>query len=286
MTCQHCGAELPSIAMFCGECGRSVSARAVAPPVDGRPETPVTMRIDREPTPEPTPSAAEEPMPVPEPEPVPDPEPVPEPTPPLTSGTACSACGTPAQNDDLYCAECGHRVANDTRIVEPISVDSLLLSRDRVDAVPTVSVPVVAALPTHDDERAPHAESTATGIDDMENTRLVARADAPERFVLQFSTGESYTVFGSGLAGRNPRPEPGEVIDHLVTIVDPGRSVSKTHLEFGQVDGVLWVSDRYSGNGSVIHAPGAEPCVCTPGRRYAIVRGTRIDLGEQFVLVT
>jgi hypothetical protein len=62
--------------------------------------------------------------------------------------------------------------------------------------------------------------------------------------------------------------------------------VSKTHLEFGQSDGALWISDRYSGNGTVIRTPDADPLVCVPGRRYVIARGTRIDIGEQFVIVS
>jgi len=104
--------------------------------------------------------------------------------------------------------------------------------------------------------------------------------------VLQFSTGESYTVLGSGLAGRNPHPEPGEYVDHLVTIVDPGRSVSKTHFEFGQQEDIFWFSDRHSGNGSIIREPASEPRTCEPGRRYPIERGTRVDIGEQFVVVS
>jgi pSer/pThr/pTyr-binding forkhead associated (FHA) protein len=121
---------------------------------------------------------------------------------------------------------------------------------------------------------------------DSEATRILSRQAPLPTFVLQFSTGESYTVVGSGLAGRNPRPEPGEVVDHLVTIVDPGRSVSKTHLEFGQTDGVFWVVDRFSGNGTVIHGEAGERRACAPGRRYPIARGTRVDLGEQFLIVS
>jgi len=125
---------------------------------------------------------------------------------------------------------------------------------------------------------------------DVENTRIVSRSGIGSgtgaRFVLQFSTGESFTVVGSGLIGRNPRPEPGEFVDHLVTITEPARSVSKTHLEFGQEDGVLWVSDRHSGNGSIIREPGTEPRPCIPGLRYRLTRGTRVDMGEQFVVVS
>lgn len=122
--------------------------------------------------------------------------------------------------------------------------------------------------------------------EDLEATRLVADSGSGTRYVLQFSTGESVTVAGSGLIGRNPSMQPGEYVDQLVPIFDAGKSVSKTHLEFGQEAGRFWVSDRYSTNGSVIRQPDAEPRRCDAGRRYFIARGTRVDIGEQFFVVS
>ena len=104
--------------------------------------------------------------------------------------------------------------------------------------------------------------------------------------MLQFSTGESVTVFGSGLLGRNPTPQPTEYFDQLVSISDPGKSVSKTHLEFGQEAGSFWVSDRFSGNGSAVREPESSPRRLVAGKRYRIVRGTRVDIGEQFFVVS
>ena len=104
--------------------------------------------------------------------------------------------------------------------------------------------------------------------------------------MLQFSTGESVTVSGAGLVGRNPASQPGEFVDHLVTVFDAGKSVSKTHLEFGQEDGRFWVSDRFSTNGSIVRQPDAEPKRCEPGRRYFVARGTRVDIGEQFFVIS
>ena len=75
--------------------------------------------------------------------------------------------------------------------------------------------------------------------EDLEATRLVADSASGARYVLQFSTGESVTVGGSGLVGRNPSMQPGEYVDQLVPIFDAGKSVSKTHLEFGQEAGPL-----------------------------------------------
>ena len=122
--------------------------------------------------------------------------------------------------------------------------------------------------------------------DELEQTLIVPRRDTGERFVLQFSTGESVTVFGSGLLGRNPTPQPTEYFDQLVSISDPGKSVSKTHLEFGQEAGSFWVSDRFSGNGSAVREPESSPRRLVAGKRYRIVRGTRVDIGEQFFVVS
>lgn len=122
--------------------------------------------------------------------------------------------------------------------------------------------------------------------DDIESTRIVRHPRDGERFVLQFSTGESVTVYGSGLIGRNPRAEPGETFDQLVRIQDATRSVSKTHLEFGQELGSFWVKDRFSGNGTTVREPDRETVRCRPGRRCRLARGSRVDIGEQFFVVS
>ncbi len=346
--CQHCGAALPPFALFCGECGRSVSAPAVVPsdvvpsdvvpPVVGRPlapapapapapvpEVPVADAPGEVPparatdAPLTTPIVVEGALPTAAADPAPTPMPVPvllpvapdalpwladaplsidspaTPPPTHTAGLApCASCGAPPEPDDLFCAECGNPLPGDTRAITPVPVirpQPVALTGPE-PAAP--SVPEAAPDPVTLDPVTPASvlpadvvpASAAPTAADVESTRIVPRGTGGARFVLQFSTGESYTVLGSGLAGRNPRPEPGEYVDHLVTIVDPGRSVSKTHFEFGQHEGVFWVSDRHSGNGSVLREPGAEPRVCEPGRRYPVVRGTRIDIGEQFVVVS
>ncbi|MFO7690671.1 MAG: FHA domain-containing protein [Cryobacterium sp.] len=106
------------------------------------------------------------------------------------------------------------------------------------------------------------------------------------RFILHFSTGETVTVHGSGLLGRRPLPQPGEVFDHLVQIQDVGMSVSKSHLEFGQHQGEFWVSDRFSGNGTIIHRVSDSAQRCESGRRYLVARGSRIDIADQFFLLS
>ena len=122
--------------------------------------------------------------------------------------------------------------------------------------------------------------------DGVERTRIMATRGHGERYVLQFSTGESVVVAGTGLIGRNPSPEPGEQVDELVAVFDVGKSVSKSHVEFGQESGRFWVSDRYSTNGTILTRPDGDPVRCEPGKRYLVDRGSRVEMGEQFFIVS
>lgn len=326
MNCQHCGAPLPPIAMFCGECGRSVSAPP-PPPVRAIPDDePVGVSVSAPVTvpgvyghqhasvasasPASPQSSAEAPA------------------------ASCPECGTRAEPADRYCAECGTDLSSDTRVVEPIMREQAVPEGEQEPTPASASAPESASAP----DSAPAPEPTPESVPTPESASAPESAPEPSspqslhpapppvfpsqpeplpdrtpghpdgsgqraapvrptlptqpappvehRFVLQFSTGESYAVLGTGLAGRNPRPEPGEVVDHVVTIVDPGRSVSKTHFEFGHDDGIFWVTDRHSGNGSVIREPGRPPRYCEPGHRYHVARGTRLDIGEQFVIIS
>lgn len=157
----------------------------------------------------------------------------------------------------MFCGECGRAVA-------------VTRSAPAVVRAPEPPAPAPAPTPVPTPAAAPAAPA----------------APATERFILQFSTGESVAVTGTGIVGRNPHPEPGEYFDVLVPIVDPGKSVSKTHLEFGQDDGAFWVSDRFSGNGSGIRLPDEPRVQCAAGRRYVVPRGGRVDIGDQFFVVS
>jgi hypothetical protein len=117
---------------------------------------------------------------------------------------------------------------------------------------------------------------------EIEPIEAAPPAEPPALYTLSFSTGELVDVTGSGLIGRRPITQPGEEVDQLVAVLDPGRSVSKTHLEFGIEAGELWICDRYSGNGTVAHPLGGVARQCEAGRRYRVTRGTRVDIGDQW----
>lgn len=280
MNCRFCGSALPTGALFCAECGRPVapavpelefsSPGSAGPPGDPRPD-PATR--------------------------------------------SCPQCGAAVASDEVFCGECGFVVRSaqpapgpiarevtgdpDSEPADPdsgvtVSPEDPGVGEDAAAAGPNRSV--VAAIAVDDPTPPTRAISARPLPDpfpwgartdvDLEATRLVTGGEVPARFVLQFSTGESVTVAGTGLVGRNPVAQPGEYVDQLVPIFDAGKSVSKTHLEFGQESGRFWISDRFSTNGSVVRQPDVPPRRCEPRRRYFVARGTRVDIGEQFFVVS
>lgn len=191
----------------------------------------------------------------------------------------CEQCGFPISPDDLFCGDCGFVVeGNSAQAFRPNDTNAI----ERLELVDDDA----EASAHGDGARDDVAHDDGDPDDDIEATRILGPSRGGERFVLQFSTGESFTVFGTGLIGRSPRPEPSEYFDQVIRIADASKSVSKTHLEFGQEAGSFWVKDRYSGNGTIIREPDSRPIRCHPERRYRLVRGSRVDMGEQFFIVS
>ena len=319
MNCRKCGTELPAGAMFCAECGATVTVpRLVEPQTRTRPgDTAIIQPLDLnvsvpeflEPdferaaaAPEPVRPAPVRPAPV-EPtavEPAPA-EPVVEVPAPARVETTPARRVSPAPvlpaavlPAPVVPAAAVPPTAVRPTAVPPTAVPPAVVPSSRTPdtavrlsppARPAAPDPAPAASSVPAPAPAAPASSFESEHDDLEATRIVRNRQG-ERFVLQFSTGENSTVFGSGLIGRNPVMQPGEYVDQLVTIVDSGKSVSKTHLEFGQTAGVFWIIDRFSANGTVVRQPDARPQRVDPGKRQTIARGTRVDIGEQFFVVS
>jgi hypothetical protein len=298
VNCEACGTELPFGAMFCGECGRAVGVKSVQRhPDSGMPVVAGAMGVEPSEVP-PAPleeaalseAAASRPgdtviidsfdleslatarASAPEPEPVPS-EGIEQDLP--------ADIDVPADFDEPVDFEKPVDFDKPVDFEKPAEFERPVLSE-----TPVVPVQRFDPFPWGERPAASPVPDAEAGDDDFEQTLIVPRRDSGERFVLQFSTGESVTVSGSGLVGRNPMPQPGEFFDYLVSISDPGKSVSKTHLEFGQDAGAFWVSDRFSGNGSVVREPGMPPKRLGAGKRFRIVRGSRVDIGEQFFVVS
>lgn len=165
--------------------------------------------------------------------------------------------------------------------------------------------PLVDCVP--ESVRAPSGRSVAGEspltedlADDVESTRLVAERaaaaaaqaapDAGPSAVLRLWDGRRLTLTGTALMGRNPTPHDGEPAPtHRLTLDDPVRSVSKTHLEVGvDADGV-WVRDRASTNGTVVSGvvSGEDLRVqCPPREKVRVPRGATVAFGRYWFTVS
>ncbi|MFC4225119.1 FHA domain-containing protein [Lysinibacter cavernae] len=134
------------------------------------------------------------------------------------------------------------------------------------------------------------ASAIAVPVDDedLEETMISASRSgvAPKVvFTLQFSTGQELTVVGHSLLGRNPKTNQGESVENLLVVIDPARSVSKTHLEVNIIDGKLWITDRHSGNGTRVRLHNAPETELTPGQAVEVAARSRVEIGNEFFIV-
>lgn len=205
----------------------------------------------------------------------------------------CRICGADLPEGAMFCGECGSSTSatpESRRKPDPRPGDTTIMSPLPRRNSGVISIPVGGFLAPAAEVQ--HADGAGSAVDQSRSQHAPETAspgtNAPgesDRFRLRFSTGETRIVFGTGLIGRKPLPQPGERFDHLVQIADRTLSVSKTHLEFGSHDGVLWIADRFSGNGTLVRRPDDGAVRCEPGRRYQVPRGSTIELAQQQIVV-
>lgn len=124
----------------------------------------------------------------------------------------------------------------------------------------------------------------AEGVVD-ETASLQPTQPASRPFVLVSTTGQRFEVTGRSLLGRNPKAPPGADYESVLVVVDPGKTISKSHAELVVVAGELLVLDLGSGNGTVVETPGRAAARCAPGTPQPVPRGSRLVLGRQAITV-
>ncbi|MBW8871159.1 MAG: hypothetical protein JF618_02955 [Leifsonia sp.] len=195
----------------------------------------------------------------------------------------CRVCGAELAEGTLFCPMCGSSVTSsrvrEPELADPRPSDTSIISGRIAERQPA---PAIAG-------RFPDAfELDEDGLPPTQAMTIIPVEKAPpaqkarRSYTLSFSTGDVVEVTGSGLVGRRPITQPGEHVDQVVVVSDPGRSVSKTHLEFGLEGDELWICDRYSGNGTIAHPLGGVARQCEAGRRYRVTRGTRVEIGDNW----
>jgi hypothetical protein len=147
-------------------------------------------------------------------------------------------------------------------------------SESASEKVPAVEAPSLAEL----------HETQQMSLFDIEQAEAVAeikksrRPPAGARFVLLFSDGSSITVGERpGVMGVKPLAEDEEM--YRICLDDDTDTVAPEHLEFGVDNGVFWVQDLKTVNGTVVREPETPPVQCIPYERYFVVRGSTVSLG-------
>lgn len=209
----------------------------------------------------------------------------------------CEVCQSALPEGALFCGECGSSVAR-TQAIPVVSAEPGVEIAPAPAEIPAAESFTTA--PSHE------PETTSTNIvEQIEGVDLSDLFEAPPKriveaprfateneltsmvsFTITLGNGDRVDITRSGLLGRMPTPAEGEEFEHLIVVSDPGRSVSKTHLEFGVEGNELWVADRNSGNGTIVREPGVVPRRAQPGTHYTVVRGTRLDFGDLHLTIS
>lgn len=154
--------------------------------------------------------------------------------------------------------------------------------RDWVDRIAGTAVadlrprPAPVALPVGPYEPAPRARRAFI-------EPPPARPAALDRAWIVLDSGTRIEVDSVLLLGRDPEhARPGE---QVVSVPDPGRSVSRTHVRIGVDDTGVWVEDAFSANGTTCRTPGGGTLAIARGQRTVVPPGTTVLLGDRFLTV-
>ncbi len=177
----------------------------------------------------------------------------------------CFYCGAALAAGTFFCPECGRRVS-----------DEGLPQQDRGGFY----VDPLAFEPPPSDDGVDYAQDS---VDETASLQLTQPASRP--FILVSTTGQRFEITGRSLLGRNPIAASGVGYESVLVVVDPGKTVSKSHAELMVVADELLVLDLGSGNGTVVETPGQPPIRCVPGMPQRVRRGSRLVLGRQAITV-
>ncbi len=132
-------------------------------------------------------------------------------------------------------------------------------------------------------EQAPRFASAAEQLfaedDSLFHTQLVQRSESALPWQIRFADGGQRAFAAAMVLGRNPVPPPG-VVATPVALDDPHRSVSKTHALLELRDGMPWLTDLHSTNGTTVTNEVGEAMVCEAGVALPLGDGWTAGLGE------
>lgn len=125
----------------------------------------------------------------------------------------------------------------------------------------------------------PTPESMFADDDDLNETRAAHARGSVRSWALALPDGGRLDVTEAVVLGRDPSAPRG-VAAVARSVSDPMRSVSKTHALVEVRDGMLWVTDLHSTNGTSLTNPVGEALSCPPGVALPVGPDWSIAFGE------
>lgn len=113
----------------------------------------------------------------------------------------------------------------------------------------------------------------------------VSEATAHGPWMLTLADGQRFQVGGSLVLGRDPSAVPARPHAALVPVVDPAKSVSKTHAVIDLEGAELSITDLHSTNGVLVTGQQGGARDLAAGERVVLQPGDRIELGSFVVSV-
>ncbi|GAA1950046.1 FHA domain-containing protein [Agromyces allii] len=141
-----------------------------------------------------------------------------------------------------------------------------------VRALPARSLPTFTPLPS-----GPPAASVAVPAA-LRPAESVPEAAAS--FSLVSAAGETIELIGRVVVGRNPTVDDAHPGARAMAVLDPTRTVSKTHALVEVTQGRVVITDLHSTNGVAVQAGGGELTVLDPGAPAELEVGTTLRLGD------
>jgi RDD family/FHA domain len=105
-----------------------------------------------------------------------------------------------------------------------------------------------------------------------------ARTKQSDAVAIVFDTGRRQVINTSLLIGRSPESKDQQPV---LALADLSRTLSKTHALLEWSGSVLWVTDLYSANGSVLISPAGERRPLVPGIRGPAAVGWTVECGSR-----
>jgi pSer/pThr/pTyr-binding forkhead associated (FHA) protein len=122
--------------------------------------------------------------------------------------------------------------------------------------------------------------------DDLDSTRISQATAEAMPWSLVISDGQRLTVDAPVVIGRDPVVPASVSMGRAVPVADQWKSVSKTHAVIEVRDGMLWVTDLHSTNGTTITNAVGEAMSCPPGVAMPVGHGWTISAAEVSIVAS